>query len=178
LRELGQAQLDGGDGDAAAGVIEEIARLDAKAFAHNVECAALKGRWHETRKQLQQARDLYREALAHSPQSYYLADLLGQVLLALGDGDGAREAYAQATRILDEGSDRSIWIHATAATAAIVDGREEDGIAELRKIRDFNPGLDELTSIERGLVRLRAGLKTDDAAFGRWRTALRGRDVR
>lgn len=177
LRQLGRAQLDNEQVEAAGETIAQIRRLDAAAFVHNVECAALLGRWHRERHELHEERDVYREALANAPDSYYLADLLGQTQLSLRDVEAARVAYRKASAALERVSDHNIWTHATAATAAIVNGDEQDGLAHLRCVRrDFNPGNDDLASIGRGLGRLRDALPADAETFERWMAALMTRE--
>jgi tetratricopeptide (TPR) repeat protein len=172
LRQLGRAYLEDNRLDAAGDVIAQIETLDPAAFVHNVECAALKGRWHRQRGELVAERDVYRNALGASPQSYYLADLLGQVELQLGEVGAAGEAYARASRILDALGDRNVWTHATMASAELLAGREPEGLAELRLINEYEPDADQLSSIERGLERLRDGLDVDATTFARWVAAL------
>ena len=62
LRTLGEAALKAGSEDEAEQCLDEIERLDAKAFARNADCAALKGKWLRTKGLLAEAHRLYDEA--------------------------------------------------------------------------------------------------------------------
>ena len=179
LRQLGRAQLDNQQVEAAGETIAQIRRLDAAAFVHNVECAALLGRWHRERHELHEERDVYREALVNAPDSVLPGGPAGPDAAEppgcrgrsrrvrqseCGAGTGERPQYLAVT-------------HATAATAALVNRDEQHGSAHLRCVRrDFNPGNDDLASIGRGLERLRDALPADDEIFQRWMAALMTRE--
>jgi tetratricopeptide (TPR) repeat protein len=173
LRALGQAYLGDDDTDAAGKVISDIEGLDPEAFVHNVECAALKGRWLVHQGRGREAESVYARASGSNPDSYYLADLLGQVRLELGDQNGAREAYAQALEIIERLPEENLWIEATAATAAIVTGDQAKTLDHLRRARELQPTQENLDAIERGLRRCQRALDLGENAFAEWQEALR-----
>jgi tetratricopeptide (TPR) repeat protein len=175
LRSLGLAYLDGNRLDDTEKTIRRIAELDKDAFSRNVECAALKARFQRERNDFQGAADTYRDALEHNPESYYLADVLGQTLLRLGKIDDARSAYGRAAEILARSGEKNIWTHATAATASIVLNDEPAAVQHLLEIAELGPSSDDLKRIEAGLERVQKWLNLEAAAFERWRSALRGR---
>jgi tetratricopeptide (TPR) repeat protein len=175
LRSLGLAYLDANRTDEAEKIIRRIAELDKEAFSRNVECAALKARFQRERSDFQGAADTYRAALEHNPDSYYLADVLGQTLLRLGRIEEARGAYSRAAEIIARVGEKNIWTCATRATAAAVAGDEPGMLAQLKAIADLAPNADELKRIEDGLERVQKWLNLEPAAFERWRAALRGK---
>jgi tetratricopeptide (TPR) repeat protein len=174
LRELGLAYLDGEQHEAAAKIVDRIAELDEGAFAHNVECAALKARLQRERNDLEGAVTTCTRALEQNPHSYYLADVLGQTLLRLGKVEEARGAYRRAAETIDSLDERNVWTHATRITAALVLGDEDGALRHLSAIAALDPTPDKLDRIERGLEEVRSGLKMDIVDIERWRVALRG----
>jgi tetratricopeptide (TPR) repeat protein len=173
LRGLGQAYLGSGDYEQAGKVLDRIGELDAQAFEHNVECATLKGRWHSDQQDFGAAREVYKAAFARNPQSYYLADLLGQTNLELGRLEEAKEAYANALRVIGQIAERNVWTFATAATAALVMGDEAAALRHLQAVRGERPTPENVNSIERGLRRIQTSLKRGEADFIKWQEALR-----
>jgi tetratricopeptide (TPR) repeat protein len=174
LRALGLAYLDGDRREDAARVIDRIAELDKDAFTRNVECAALKARLQRENNDFEGAAQTYRQALERNAESYYLADVLGQMLLRLGRIDDARAAYRQAGEIIDQLSERNLWTLSTQVTAALVVGDESRALRHLTEIAALRPRPDDVKRIEEGLARVQKGLHLDGAAFERWRGALRG----
>jgi len=174
LRALGLAYLDGNRHDDATQVIDRIAELDKDAFSENVECAALKARLQRERNDLDGATATYRQALECNPESYYLADVLGQSLLRLGRIEEARGAYRRAGEIIDQLPEQNVWTHATRVTAALMLGDEPRALRHLGEIAALHPSLDDVGRIETGLERVHKGLSLDAAALERWRAALRG----
>jgi tetratricopeptide (TPR) repeat protein len=172
LRSLGQAFLGSGQVGEAGGVIDDIELLDPDAFIHNVECAALKGRWLLQHVRRDEALQLYERAFARNPNSYYLADLLGQVRLEAGDRDGARQAYGRALQIIDGLRESNLWVEATAATAALVTGDESKAKEHLARIGAFQPTQENLETIERGLRRCQRALGLSDESLAMWLAAL------
>jgi tetratricopeptide (TPR) repeat protein len=175
LRSLGLAYLDGKRLEDAEKIIRRIAELDKEAFGRNVECAALKARCQRERNDFQGAADTYRGALEHNPDSYYLADVLGQTLLRLGKLDEARSAYGRAAEIIARLGEKNIWTYATRATAAVVQNDEAGALGHLKEIGLLDPTADDLKRIEDGLERVQKWLNLEAAAFERWRAALRGK---
>lgn len=174
LRSLGLAYLDANRPDEAAKIVTRVEELDPKAFTHNAECAALKARLQRNNKDFEGAAETYRKALDNNPDSYYLADVLGQTLLQLGKMEEARGAYRRVVEIVDHLAERNIWTHAALVTASLVLGDEPLALRHLREIAKLRPGPDDLKRIEDGLERLQTSLKLDAADFERWRTHLRG----
>lgn len=163
LRSLGQAYLTY-DRDAARRIIDAIDRLDARAFAANAECAALKGRWLREHDPplLEEARDVFEQALKSNPRSYYLAGRLAQTLRDLGD-DRATAAYERVQSIVEGLEEQNLWTHADAATAAVAAGKPQDAVAHLAKAAGFRPSKGEVESIERGLRELLASMGREPA---------------
>ena len=168
--DLGDGRFDG------AWLVRNFEQLDPEAFAHNVECAALKGRWLVHQDRPQEAHNVYTRAFERNPDSYYLADLLGQVCLELGDQDSARKAYARALEIIERLPEQNLWIEATAATAAVVTGHQAKALEHLRRAQALQPSQENLDAIERAiggpaegdhLVGPRVGLHVDGAGGGR-----------
>jgi tetratricopeptide (TPR) repeat protein len=180
LRRLGQAYLGQKAYDKTKAVIDRIAELDADAFRHNVECATLRGRWYREQKNYTEARKVYEEAFWANPDSYYLANLVGEMRLESGDHAGAVDIYHDVLRIINEQNEWNVWAHATAANASIVTGHEDVALRHLRDIREGKdihgerPTVENLRTIEDGLARLGKSLAKDNATLARWCQALRG----
>ncbi|MBV9171490.1 MAG: tetratricopeptide repeat protein, partial [Chloroflexi bacterium] len=174
LRACGQAQLDAKQLEAAVQTVQRITELDEQAFTHNVECAALKGRLHRRQNNLEGAADTYRRALDNHPESYYLADVLGQVLLRLDKLEEARSAYRRAGQIIDGLSERNIWTHATRATAALANRDDERVIEQLTAVARLGPSPDDIERILRGLDDVRVALGLDQSVVQRFSAVLRG----
>lgn len=101
--------------------------------------------------------------------SYYLGDLLGQILLQLGEAQDAQQVYKQVTKALDElaPAERNVWTRATSLTAAIVlkdFARMDESLTELRKL---SPSREELDSIERGIAAVVEQTRSDPAILER-----------
>jgi hypothetical protein len=160
LRRLGKSYLDQKDPTQANAVLEEIKTLDANAYERNSENAALKARYYEETNNLTGARDVLAAAFANIPNSYYLGDKLGQVLLKLDERARAKEVYGQVARVLGELREQNVWTCATALAAAIVAGDNADVQKALSNLRNARPSRGELESVERGVGKLAA-------AFGR-----------
>jgi tetratricopeptide (TPR) repeat protein len=175
LRSLGKAYLDKGDKDDAKRIIDRIDELDKKAFTHNVECAALKGRLLRNDRKLEDAAQTYRIAFDNNPNSYYLADVYGQTLLELNRIEEARNVYRRARDILSRLSEQNIWSYATMATASIVLNDEGSSLEYLRQIAAKNPSPDEIDTIKGGLRLIQERLKIDSSSLDRWCAALQWR---
>jgi tetratricopeptide (TPR) repeat protein len=174
LRFLGKAYLDAGQHEQAGIALNDIDELDPSAVVQNDECAALKGRWLLARGNRREARDVYKRAFEINPWSYYLADLLGQVELELGDRAAAAVVYGKALKIIEELHERNQWTHATAATAAIVTGDNDTVQRHLAAIHNLTPTAGELASIERGLIAMQEQLEIPAETFSSWMAALHG----
>jgi uncharacterized membrane-anchored protein YjiN (DUF445 family) len=86
---------------------------------------------------------------------------LGQVLVALGEVDKAKEVYKQVGRVLRELREQNVWTHATALTAALVCDDRNGVRQSLDGLRELRPSRGELNSIERGVSNLLDKLKGD-----------------
>lgn len=158
LRRLGEAcikrVMNGGepDDEQIKQIFERIADLDPGFLAANPETAALYGKYvRRILKDTTRAADLYRVALQQSPESYYLADVLGQTLLEGGDRPGAESAFKTALEIIEGLGERNLWTLATEAAANLVLGRTEQATATLERILELEPGPDDRESIAKGL---------------------------
>jgi tetratricopeptide (TPR) repeat protein len=174
LHALGLAYLGQKAYNQTKEVLDRIAELDADAFRHNVECATLLGRWYRDQGNYAEAQRVYEEAFRGNPHSYYLADLIGQMRLECGDRTGAVDIYNDVLRIINQLNEWNMWTHATAASALVVTGREEDALRHLQEIHEEHPTVENLRAIEDGLTRLGKSLEKDNATLERWCQALRG----
>ena len=164
LRNLGQAFVSAREFVEAEKILDRIAELDVGAFERNPECAALKGRWHRDQEQWQLAHDVYEKAFSRNPQSYYLADLLGQSKLHLKKLDQAREVYTAALAILNGLSEHNVWTHATATNAAIVVDNHAEARRHLEAFRSLRPSPGQVETVLRGMesVAVEAGTSPDE----------------
>lgn len=175
LRKLGEAYLKKKEFAHTAKVIDRITELDKNAFDRNVECAALKGKWHRYRGDLSAAKETFAKARTNNPDSYYLTDLLGQVTLEKGDITESKGIYKELLRILERISEPNLWHHASGAAAAIVTENEERANHHLQEITKFNPSNDEFNSIEEGLKVIQEKLDLEDEKFNQWIQLMRGK---
>ena len=172
LRTLGQAYLQAGDRDGAKTVLDRIQELDSHAFVVNTECAALKGRWCRDGGDLSQAAEIYAAALDANPDSYYLANVLAEVMVQLRRLDDAKYAFRRTLDILARLRETNVWTLATAANAHVVLGEDDKAKDILGRIHDLKPDAGSLSSIEGGLRRLAAHLDDGNARVSRLLGAL------
>jgi tetratricopeptide (TPR) repeat protein len=173
LRRLGKAYLDQKRWSDAGTVIQLITSLDERAFIRNAENAALKARWHLEQGAPTEAAAVLKAALDQNPRSYYLADLLGQTLLSLGQREQARQIYAQALNVIGGLRERSVWVVATGFTAALVTGDKPRQQTYLQELARLSPSGEQAESIRRGVEKVirdagldAVGLSQLDAAMG------------
>lgn len=102
-------------------------------------------------------------ALGANPDSSYLADLLGQAQLEIGQIDNAQLSYSTALEILERKDESGIWDHATAAAANLVLARPEQALESLRQVAALAPNPSEQASIEQGLSEIARYLNLSDA---------------
>ena len=159
LRTLGRAYLEDKQRDKAKDVIDAIAELDPRAFVHNVECAALQGRWYREGKNPQKAAEIFEAALDVNSDSHYLANLLAEARLEAGDQKGAKTAFERVVQIIKDLGEENVWTHASLANAAFVCGDDAAAVAHLRAICDGKPHADTLSTITEGLTRLAANVE-------------------
>jgi tetratricopeptide (TPR) repeat protein len=178
---LALAQAEAGNAGRAREILEEMERVDPALTAWNPEVAGLKGRlfrdeWKRTgsTEALRAARDAYWVVMDKQPDSYYMADNVGQLSLALGDMDRAKEAFTRAIDAVNRLKERSVWSLATLATSWLALGDTEKGTAYLCAVAELSPTPRDLESIEGGLRRLREGLKAEETTLEGWLRALKG----
>lgn len=177
------AELEAGNAGAAREQLERAEQADPTIASWNPEFAGLKGRiwreqWLRTRapEDLRKARDAYWQAMDQQPDSYYLADNAGQLSLALGEQEQAKEAFRRALAAIERLKERSVWSLATMATASFGLGETENGLRHLRELAGFQPKptARQVRSIVDGLARMRDTLGVEKEAFESWLTALEG----
>ena len=152
LRRLGKAYLDLNETDRIGAILEDIEKLDPKAFEDNSENAALKARWCEQRGDLNGARDVLRAAYSRTPDILLYRRWLGRSLVQLGLSQ-AREVYGQVRRTLLELREQNVWTSATELSAALILEDDRGVGSALEMLRKLRPSVEELGSIERGLSR-------------------------
>lgn len=151
LRTLGRALLDKKELDAAEVVIQHIGELDASSFERNVECAALLARLHRAKDRPSQAKSVLEKAHAANPESYYLANLVGETCLELRNQEQARQWFQVALDVIVSLREENVWVYATAANAAFVLGDGAKAVDYVTKIAGKKPDEDTAKTIERGL---------------------------
>ncbi len=155
MRGLGKALLDRGDLAGCHDVIEEIERLDPKAFEKNPENAAIKARWQRDSHNVNGAVETLSRAFRNFPTSYYLADILGQALLDVGNHDGAKKVYQQIKGVLVNHGEANIWAAGTTLTAAMALSDLPLADSALEKIEALHPSVEQRRSIAGGVARLK-----------------------
>jgi tetratricopeptide (TPR) repeat protein len=172
LRPLAEASmkrlLDGNaDSDVSARdeiqtLLDAIASLDEHAYTATPEAAGLLAKYYRrVVGDLEKALDVYEKALEINPNSYYLADLVGQTELELGHDAQARAHFERALQITQRLDECNIWTHATAATALVGLARIDEARDQLTKLRSIEPPSDsQFDSIARGIreVAQRSGI--------------------
>jgi tetratricopeptide (TPR) repeat protein len=169
LRRLGKAHLDQKDFGSVAEIIREMEALDKDAFTRNIENAAFKARYLEATGNLLGAKDVLTVAFNTPEPSYYLGDLLGQVLLDLGETDQAQQVYRQVSRIISDLREQNVWTWATMLSAALVCNDAGGLERALTGLRAARPARGELESIERGVIKICNALKRDPQIVSRLR---------
>jgi len=139
-RLLGESATQEREAGARAEVqslLAAIRDLDQNAFVSSPDAAALYGKYlRRVERDVRGAADVYGAALAVNPNSYYLADLLAQTQLELGEGTEARATYRQALDIIHRLDEKGTWSRATAATACVALGDIDGARGYLRSIVD------------------------------------------
>ncbi len=179
--KLALAHVEAGNGGKAKELLEELERVNPDLATWNPEFAGLKGRifrdeWKRTGSQeaLRKARDAYWAVMEKQPDSYYVADNVGQLSLLLGEKDKALAAYATATSAIERLRERSVWSLATLATAGVVSGDLDAACDRLRDVALLGASPREIESIEGGLARVREALGIEQVVYERLLVALRG----
>jgi tetratricopeptide (TPR) repeat protein len=174
LRHLGRAYLESGDRQQAKAVIDRIDQLDAQATLQNVECAALAARWYREGSNYSEAIRILSAALDYNPDSYYLANVLGEVCLETGQLTRAQEAFNRALQAISTLTDTNVWTRATAANAAFVLGDDLRADTLVKEIASVRPGADTQAIIERGLQHLAKQLPNGQTRLTPLLSSLRG----
>ena len=133
-------------------LLEAIQELDQQAFVAMPDAAALYGKYlRRVVGDPQRAIEVYAIALNANPDSYYLADLLGQTQVELDRKDDARKTYAQALDIINRLGESNVWTLATAASACLVLGDLDATRRHLIAIAALGRRQSEIDSIQGGL---------------------------
>jgi tetratricopeptide (TPR) repeat protein len=172
LRLLGRAHLDNKERDETKKIVDRIEELDKMAFIHNTECAALAGRLYRESDNLAKAGEIYAAALDANPDSYYLANLLGEIRVLTHDMNAATQVFNRTLGIIQRLRETNVWTLATAANANFVLGNDEEAGASLRQIHDRKPDAGSLSTIEDGLRRLSENLNDGAGRLSRLLVSL------
>ncbi len=177
LHQLGLAYLEARELERASETLRRVAILDPEANNAFPEMAGFNGRLHRERwkqsgnlEDLRKARDAYAVVLDAQPNSYFLADNVGQISLTLGEKDRAKTAFQLAKSIIERSGERSVWSLATLATSALVLG--EDIEVHLKAIHALGPAPREVESIVGGLQRVQQSLGLSADLHVGWRRML------
>jgi tetratricopeptide (TPR) repeat protein len=181
LHKLALAHLECRNRGQAIATLERIDAIDSAASRANPEVAGLKGRLHREewqqsgdRDHLRTARDAYQAALDQAPDSYYMAANVGELSLALDEGEAAAAAYDRAVAAIRRTGERSWWSLATLASAAVVKGDQAEALQFLGEAGALNPPPRDMESIRQGLLRLQQQMGTTADVSAGWMGALVG----
>ena len=133
-------------------LLRRIETLDPDAFYAIPDTAALAAKYHRRiLKQPKEAIKIYSKALKLNPNSYYLADGLGQTQIEIGKIDEAKKTYIDTLTILKRIPDHNVWSLATKTTASVVLDNLEAAKLTIDEIIKFKPTQNELISIKAGI---------------------------
>ena len=148
-------------------LLGRIKSLDPDALYDNPDTAALAAKYQRLIKNdPEEAIETYKKALKNNPDSYYLADVLGQTQIEIDEIEPAKKTYEEALKILDRIPDHSIWSLATKATANLVLGHFPVVEETLQEIIKLEPTLNELASIKAGIQDISKKLSSPFKGFG------------
>jgi len=153
---LARAYLEYNDRDSAKELIDRIEELDSNAFVKSTECAALKGRYYSEAKNYSKAAEIYDEASAQNPDSYYLANLAAESYAATGELDQAKRKFQVVLTIIKRLGEDNVWTMASQANAYIALGdidAAEEVLNEFTK-KDRQISNDERSIIQDGFNRI------------------------
>lgn len=154
LLAAGAAAADSPMRDEIKTLLDAIGELDDRAYTANPESAGLLAKYYRrVLGETEKALDVYKNALEANPNSYYLADLVAQTELELGQHDAARAHFRGALEIIDRLGERNIWSYATAATACVGLADLDGARRHLITLRNTEPPPSEsqVDSIGRGI---------------------------
>ena len=147
-------------------LLAAIEDLDNQAFVSMPDAAALRAKYlRRVANDVPQAIKVLRGAFDANPDSYYLADLMAQAQLEIGDRTEALKTYRKALDYVERFDEKNIWSCATAATAAIA-LRDSDAARKWMAVMFAigPPNQSELDAVGRGLreVGVRLGMPESD----------------
>lgn len=144
-------------------IIEKTNSLDPEILYSNPDSAAVSAKYHRRIKgDTQEALRIYRKSFQLNPESYYLADVLGQTLIEEGEFDAAKKTYKKAEDILKRIHDHNIWSLATSTTAYLVLGKSDLAIQAASEIVSLNPTANQTDSMIKGVSELCEKLQIND----------------
>ena len=136
--------------------------IDPDILYVNPDSAAVAAKYQRRiNNNIQEAIRIYRKSLNLNPDSYYLADVLGQTLIDAGDLKEAEESYQKALEIINRIHDYNIWSLATKTTANLVLNQFDRALESANDISNLNPSLNQVESIKGGIVSLCMKLNVD-----------------
>jgi len=143
-------------------LLNRIENLDSDILYTNPDSAAVAAKYQRLiKKDTQEAIKIYRKSICRNPKSYYLADVLGQTLIGIGEVDQAKETYRSALDILESIPDHNIWSLATKTAAYLVLGDMNSAKLTAGEVSALNPTTNQQESIVNGVVRLCSELDID-----------------
>lgn len=132
---------------------KRITDLDPEAIYTNSDTAALAAKYsRRIEKDSKKAIEIYTRALKHNPDSYYLADVLGQTQIEVGNKNDAIKTYKDTLKILERIDDYNVWSLATKTTANLVLQNLNDAKNAIDEIIKLHPTKNQLMSIKEGIL--------------------------
>lgn len=148
--------------DEVEGIIEKTKALDPDILYLNPDSAAVAAKYQRRIKlNTKEALRIYRKSFKLNPESYYLADVLGQTLIGEGKLNEAKATYRLAEKILNRIPDHNIWSLATRITAYLVLGKSDLAIKAANEIADSDPTTNQIESIINGISELCEKIEID-----------------
>jgi tetratricopeptide (TPR) repeat protein len=145
MKSLLAAGADAADADKRADIkmlLDAISELDERAYTASPEAAGLLAKYYRrVEGDPERALKVYKVAFEANPGSYYLVDLVAQTELELEQRDAAQTSFRRALEIIDrlDETSRSVWSHATAATACVGLSDPDGARQHLIEIRKAGP---------------------------------------
>ncbi len=145
-------------------LLRRITVLDPDILYSTPDSAAMAAKYQRRIKNNhKEAITIYKKSLSLNPDSYYLADVLGQTQIEVGKIKEAENTYTQALEILSRIPDYNIWSLATKTTANLVLNKISDAGESIDEIIKLNPTVNQLESIKDGIVSVCRKIKRDEA---------------
>ena len=144
-------------------LLDRVTILDPNILYTNPDSAAVAAKYQRRIKNNpQKAISIYKKSLKLNPDSYYLADVLGQTLIEVGKIEEAQGTYKQALEILSRIPDHNIWSLATKTTAKLVLNKIGDATESIEEIIGLKPTNNQLESIKDGVISICRKLGMDE----------------